>query len=642
MNIGTRVNVLIAVPLLALAALTVVSYAALQRASVRGDQYKQLKAAEALRSDIVAPPASLLESWSIVNHIGVLVSAPFSSRTTLEINASIAELKTARQTYQSSIAYWQSQNLTGESKVAFEGGAQAGAAFFSDIDSVFAPAMIGRDPQTVIAAVRTLGDDFNVEQVFINQSLGLVQARVHDGEISTDQFVTKVQIVLIAALGALVVLCLVIAFAVRRSIVRPIKALSTQASKVANSELAIAVHRIQSQPADAPAATIAPFVLDTNDELADLGTSFNSVQNTALALATEQANARRTVSENLVNIARRTQTLLGRSLTSLSDMEQGERDPEVLENLFRLDHLTTRMRRNAQSLLVLAGAEQNRLWSPAVSVGDVLRAAVSEIENYSRVDLGELGTVAIQGALAPDIAHLLAELLENATTFSSPSTRVMVVGRAILDGHQIAIVDYGIGMSPDELREANAALGRKSDFDTASSRMLGFQVVARIAARYGIQVVLAQTAGATGITAIVRLPLTVLDDRLTPAPLAPELAPAPAIQPTLAAPTPPAPPASLMPAGAASGAVTDAELWAMVGGPPAPATAAPVVPAPVDVTPAPVLASGLAKRVRGAQLPDLGTVAVDDEALSRPPEQVRNSLSSLQRGTDLGRLHADD
>ena len=155
------------------------------------------------------------------------------------------------------------------------------------------------------------------------------------------------------------------------------------------------------------------------------------MQNAALDLAAEQAMARRTVSDNLVNIARRTQTLLGRSLMSLSDMEQTERDPDTLENLFNLDHLTTRMRRNAQSLLVLAGAEQNRLWSAPLPIGDVVRAAFSEIENYARVELGDIGMASVQGALAPDIAHLLAELLENATTFSPPIEPVMVVGRSL-------------------------------------------------------------------------------------------------------------------------------------------------------------------------------------------------------------------
>lgn len=646
MKIGTRVNVLIAVPLLALMAFTAVSYVALQRASVRGSEYRQLKAAQALRSDIVAPPASLLEAWSVVNHIGVLVSSPVSDRTNIEIDDSLKQLVDARTKYEASVAYWRTQALAPATKRTFDSGAQSGAAFFASVDSVLLPAIQKRVPATVISAVRVLGDSFNVEQVFIDQSLGLVQARVAAGEASTDDFVTKVQLVLIAAVGALLLFCLAVAFMVRRSIVGPILALSSQARKVATSDLPDAVHQIQSLPADAPLPNIEPFRLDTNDELADLGASFNSVHNAALNLAAEQAQARRIVSENLVNIARRTQSLLGRSLTSLSDMEQGERDPDMLENLFRLDHLTTRMRRNAQSLLVLAGAEPNRMWSAAVPIGDVVRGAVSEIENYSRVEFGDLGAASVLGALAPDIAHLLAELLENATTFSPPTTRVMVVGRAFVDGHQLAIVDYGIGMAAGEIVEANATLGRRSDFDTASSKMLGFQVVARIAARHGVQVLLAQTAGATGITAIVKIPLSVLDDRNAPAqPPAPEISQTPTLPPPIGqygVHTPAPGPVATVPTAAPTGeeaaaTLTDAELWAMVGTPTGSSLA--------HATPAAAATSGvpgLAKRVRGAQLPDLGATSNDQSVVDRSAEQVKSSLASLQRGTDLGRQHNND
>ena len=646
MKIGTRVNVLIAVPLLALMAFTAVSYVALQRASVRGSEYRQLKAAQALRSDIVAPPASLLEAWSVVNHIGVLVSSPVSDRTNIEIDDSLKQLVDARTKYEASVAYWRTQALAPATKRTFDSGAQSGAAFFASVDSVLLPAIQKRVPATVISAVRVLGDSFNVEQVFIDQSLGLVQARVAAGEASTDEFVTKVQLVLIAAVGALLLFCLAVAFMVRRSIVGPILALSSQARKVATSDLPDAVHQIQSLPADAPLPNIEPFRLDTNDELADLGASFNSVHNAALNLAAEQAQARRIVSENLVNIARRTQSLLGRSLTSLSDMEQGERDPDMLENLFRLDHLTTRMRRNAQSLLVLAGAEPNRMWSAAVPIGDVVRGAVSEIENYSRVEFGDLGAASVLGSLAPDIAHLLAELLENATTFSPPTTRVMVVGRAFVDGHQLAIVDYGIGMAAGEIVEANATLGRRSDFDTASSKMLGFQVVARIAARHGVQVLLAQTAGATGITAIVKIPLSVLDDRNAPAqPPAPEISQTPTLPPPIGqygVHTPAPGPVATVPTAAPTGVeaaatLTDAELWAMVGTPTGSSLA--------HATPAAAVTSGvpgLAKRVRGAQLPDLGATSNDQAVVDRSAEQVKSSLASLQRGTDLGRQHNND
>ncbi|MEO6125536.1 MAG: ATP-binding protein [Ilumatobacteraceae bacterium] len=687
LKIGTRVNVLIAVPLAALIVLAAVSFVSLQRSSVRGQEYKDLKLAQDLRTDLVPPRANLIAAWSSVSKIGVLVASPATSRTTAEIQAELQKLDVARADYFAAVDFWRTQNLPADQRDAFEGGAASGSVFFDKVDSLLLSSMGGdRDVSIVLNAVRAIEYDYNIQQIYVGQSLELVQEEVAGREQSTNDFVGSVQLLIIAAVAALMLLLLVIAFFVRRSIVRPILALSAQARQAATTDLPEAVRQIQSMPADAPRPSIEMFHTSSDpngrqgkDELADLSASFNSVQSAALDLASEQAIARRIVSENLINIARRTQSLLGRSLGSLSDMEESERNPETLAKLFRLDHLTTRMRRNAQSLLVLADAEQNRLWSAPVPVGDVVRAALSEIENYARVDLGDLGDhgrVMVQGSLAADVAHLLAELLENATSFSSPSTKVMVVGRSIGNGHQLAIVDYGIGMSQDELDAANDSLRRQSDFGAESSKVLGFQVVARIAARLRIQVVLANTAGATGITAIIKLPPELFDSRIAPAVTAsngarilppPSAAgrdaqmPAPGSTLTVESPSSP------------SESISDAELWAMVEPsdpavdritdsaavqhivdpvPAAPPSAgAAVAPAP-RVTPAraaapstaPVAAvpagsnGGLTKRVRGAQLPDLGAAATPTAAgWERPAEEVRNSLSSLQRGTDLAR-----
>ena len=691
LKIGTRVNVLIAVPLIALIALAGVSFVSLQRSSVRGDEYKQLQVAEDLRTDLVPPRANLIAAWSSVAKIGVLVASPVTSRTTAEIQSELQKLDAARTDYFEAVEFWRNQPLPADQKAAFEGGAASGAVFFDKVDSLLLSAMAEKDVSITLSAVRAIEYDYNIQQIYIAQSLSLVQEEVSAREQSTDDFVGTVQLFILAAVGALLLALLIVAFFVRRSIVRPILALSAQARKAATTDLPEAVRQIQSLPADAPMPAIEMFHTETRDELADLSDSFNSVQSAALDLASEQAMARRVVSENLINIARRTQSLLGRSLGSLSDMEETERDPETLAKLFRLDHLTTRMRRNAQSLLVLADAEQNRLWSAPVPVGDVVRAALSEIENYARVDLGDLGDhgrVMVQGALAPDIAHLLAELLENATSFSSPSTKVMVVGRSIGNGHQLAIVDYGIGMSQDELDSANESLRKHADFGAESSKVLGFQVVARIAAKLGIQVVLANTAGATGITAIIKLPPEVFDSRVAPAVTASNgarvLPPPSSTDRNAQLPTPGT--GATTTALAATGVVerpatvpeeiTDADLWAIVepsGAASGPAPAAPPaagvadtmpsvavntsVAATPSVTPAraaapsmPSAASmaaaanvanvgGLTKRVRGAQLPDLGSTASREDLTSweRPADEVRSSLTSLQRGTDMAR-----
>lgn len=663
LRIGTRVNLLIAVPLIAMIALAGLSVVSLQRASVRGDEYKQLKVAEDLRNDLVPPRANLISAWSSVAKIGVLVASPVTSRTTAEIQDELKRLNVARGNFFAAIDFWRGQSLGEAQNAALESAARSGEVFFDKVDSLLLSTMGTPDKSIVLNAVRAIEYDYNIQQIYVAEALDLVQTEVADREQSTDQFVSTVQLIIVAAVASLLLLLLVVAFFVRRSIVRPILALSAQARKTATTDLPEAVRQIQSLPPDAPMPTIEKFHTETSDELADLSESFNSVQNAALDLASEQAVARRVVSENLINIARRTQSLLGRSLGSLSDMEETERDPETLDKLFRLDHLATRMRRNAQSLLVLADAEQNRMWSAPVPLGDVVRAALSEIEYYARVDLGDLGDQGgslVQGALAPDVAHLLAELLENATSFSSPSTKVMIVGRAIGSGHQLAIVDYGIGMSQEELDAANEGLRRQSDFGTESSKVLGFQVVARIAARLGIQVVLANTAGATGITAIIKLPTEVFDSRATP--------PVTASNGARVLPPPSAPnrgphmpvpgTTSTVQGIAATGVaerdqITDAELWAMVGTKEQAPMAPPAVGAPGELgvelpgelpgnpAGAPIGAAsaetGLAKRVRGAQLPELGAVHEDVSGWERPADEVRSSLSSLQRGSDMAR-----
>ncbi|MEI8240992.1 MAG: ATP-binding protein, partial [Actinomycetota bacterium] len=386
---------------------------------------------------------------------------------------------------------------------------------------------------------------------------------------------------------------------------------------------------------------------------------FTSVQDTAIDLAAEQALARRTVSENLVNIARRSQTLLGRTLGFISTLEQSERDPEALDNLFRIDHLTTRMRRNAQSLLVLAGAEPTRLWAPPVPIGDVVRAALSEVENYGQVELADLGDVTVHGSVSGDVAHLLAELLENATSFSPPSSPVTVVGRAVPDGHQLAIFDYGIGMTAAEFDDANHRLNQVSSFDRENNKMLGFQVVARLAARHGVKVMLTTTPGGTGVTAIIRLPRPLLDAGTAPVDTVPAIdLPAAGQQftaPLVVSEPAPVPTVSFTPVSAEfSGSPAPepamATPFAPLQSPPplqslqplasatASAPAHDTLEQPITTPAAP---SGLPKRVRGAQLPEMGASTIDTGTV-RAADEVRDTLASLQRGLDLGRQHGSE
>ncbi|MCY7298950.1 MAG: ATP-binding protein, partial [Ilumatobacteraceae bacterium] len=475
------------------------------------------------------------------------------------------------------------------------------------------------------------------------------QPEVAARESSTDDYVGRA--ILFAGLGTLALLIgtLLLSGMVRRSIIRPIRRLAAQAKSVATKDLPEVVQSVQDLPPDSPVPHLATFDVGTRDELADLGESFNSVQDAAVDLAAEQAIARRIVSENLVNIARRNQNLLGRTLGFISSLEQSERDPEALDNLFRLDHLTTRMRRNAQSLLVLAGAEPTRLWAPAVAVGDVVRAALSEVENYGQVELADLGDIGVQGQVASEVAHLLAELLENATSFSPPTSAVTVVGRAVPDGHQLAIFDYGLGMTTEELADANRRLNQVSSFDRESNKMLGFQVVARLAARHDIKVMLTTTPGGSGVTAIVRLPKSILEVVGAPGSTVAPVVDVPAMAQRLSEPLPLTVSASAAPVMEQKPTqMTDEALWEAMKSPEprtVSAAAAPAAaPAPAMTLPAfdPLITqSGLTKRVRGAQMPELGSSQIEDTP-PRPADEVRSTLASLQRGVDLGRQRHGD
>ena len=237
-------------------------------------------------------------------------------------------------------------------------------------------------------------------------------------------------------------------------------------------------------------------------------------------LAAADAERRQAMSELLVNLARRNQSLLNRQLEVITDLEVREQEPDVLEELFRLDHLATRIRRNAESLLVLSGDDPARRWGKPVPLADVARAAAAEVEEYRRVEVLVNDHIEVAGRAVADLAHLLAELIENATTFSPPSTQVRVRSQLSPgDPHTtiVSIEDEGIGMPDDDLRAANALLEDVPEVDLGRSTMLGFHVVARLAQRYGLAVRLAPTPGG-GVTAMVALPSELVSERRSATP----------------------------------------------------------------------------------------------------------------------------
>jgi len=514
LKIGGRVNLLIAVPLLALVACGGLGFLALQRASVRGEQYQALKVAQDLRADTLPPPASLLGAWAEVNAVAVLASSPDVSSPAGQsaMAAHLRNLARAEQEFGTAMDRWSKVALDPEAAVAFDiAGRAAGEQFFASVRRAVVPAVQRGDGAAVMAAVRSLEPQYHLQQFGAQQALHWAQTEVLAREAQTDDFIATVSLFGGAGAALLVLSTLLMSVRLRRSIIRPIRSLAAQASSVANIELPRAVEAMADLPAEGDVSYLRPFEVDSDDELADLAAGFNSVQNAAVDLAAEQERSRRVVSENLVNIATRNDDLLGRTLGLVTALELNESDPKMLDHLFRIDHLTTRMRRNAQSLVVLAGVEPTRVPAPAVPLEDVVRSALSGVENYGQVEIGDVGDVAVSGAVAAEISHLLAELLENATSFSPASTDVTVVGRAVRDGHHLAIYDHGPGMSENDMAAANERLTEVPSIHRDSTRMLGFQVVARLAARHGVHVMLTTTPGGSGVTAVVRLPNAIVE-----------------------------------------------------------------------------------------------------------------------------------
>jgi PAS domain S-box-containing protein len=224
---------------------------------------------------------------------------------------------------------------------------------------------------------------------------------------------------------------------------------------------------------------------------------------------TEQSALRQSISDLLHNLARRSQGLVDRQLELIDELERAEVDPDRLDELFRMDHLATRMRRNVENLIVLSGVEPRRRWRESVPLRDVVEAAVAEVEDYSRVRVTGIHDLTLAGQAASDVAHLLAELVENATSFSSPTTMVEVSGGPTGNGYVLEIEDHGIGMSDADLAEANRRLAEPLAADVAVSRMMGFHVVGRLAARHGIRVQL-RHCWFGGVTALVLLPAVLL------------------------------------------------------------------------------------------------------------------------------------
>ena len=262
---------------------------------------------------------------------------------------------------------------------------------------------------------------------------------------------------IVGAVGFLLTLLVTILLA--RSINRRLTVLRTSALTLAREQLPAVVARLR-RGESVDVAAEAPPVHEGNDEIGQVGQAIDAVRQTAIRSAIDEARVRQGVNDMFRNLARRNQSLLQRQLSVLDDMERRATDPDVLEDLFKMDHLTTRMRRHAEGLIILSGAPPGRSWSAPVKLIDVMRGAVAEVEDYARVTASTQSRAALSGSAVTDVIHLLAELIENATTLSPPFTQVRVGGESVANGFAIEIEDRGLGLSPQRLAELNDRLAR--------------------------------------------------------------------------------------------------------------------------------------------------------------------------------------
>jgi len=309
-------------------------------------------------------------------------------------------------------------------------------------------------------------------------------------------------VLLLVVLGALL-------FA--RSLVLPLRRLREGALEVASVQLPERVRQLSESPESAAAMDVAPIAVLSGDEIGQVARAFDQVHREAVRLAGEQAVLRTRFNAMFVNLSRRTQSLVERLARMIDSLEQNEDDPGRLSNLFSMDHMVTRMRRNSENLLLLAGQESPRKWSEAVSLADVTRAATSEIEEYNRVVLSVQPGVAVIGQAVSDVVHLLAELIENATIFSPKDTQVQMSAHELSSGGVlIEITDQGIGVSESRLADMNWRLDNPPVMDVSVSRHMGLFAVARLAERHQIRIRL-RPARPEGLTALVWLPDTVIE-----------------------------------------------------------------------------------------------------------------------------------
>ncbi len=504
LSIRSKLALVVAVPVAAILAFAVVAYATFTAVRIGGDTYREIDESNDVVAEVLPPPLFIVESYLTVHQLA-----------DVETQEQFEELRNRlvrfEDDYRTRRAYWANGPLEdpGEERLRdllTEQAYVSADKFFQIVDNEFIPAVQAGLRTQDQARARELADaelkDLYEEHRAVNiEIVQLSTSRAASEEENAAVFVRNRASLAGGILAALVLFAVGLAVVVARAIIRPIDRLRDAANEVAN-EL-VEADRDERVPA------VEPIPADTSPELAGATRSINAMLTTTTDLLDKQARLRRNATELFVNLGRRNQNLVARQLKAIDEMERSEHDPESLAALFRLDHLATRMRRNAESLLVMAGLETPRRWRRPVSALDVIRSAVAEVEQYERVELTADDRVEIEGGAAANVSHLVAELVENALRFSPPDAPVRVM--AVRDGDDllVTITDHGMGMRQADLEAANLRVAGLERIEDASTAYLGHLVVGRLAARHGISVVLESPPGA-GLTASVRVPASIL------------------------------------------------------------------------------------------------------------------------------------
>jgi signal transduction histidine kinase len=421
-------------------------------------------------------------------------------------------------------------------------------------------------------------------------------------------------------IALLFVLVASLALVVSRSIARPLQRVTraaTNVAELAGAEL-VRVGDVDGTE-EAPPPRLAAIEVASGDEVGELALAFNRVQATAAQLVERQIVSRRNVSLMFTNVAQRTRNLVSRQLAVVDELERDEENSAVLAHLYRLDHLATRLRRNAENLLVLAGSREEARIKRPTPLATTLRAALTEIEEYQRVRLADICEVTLAPEPASDLVLVFAELLENATTFSPPESTVEVGSDLTLDGTcRVTVVDHGMGMAAHRMAEENRRLVERERLEIAPTSVLGLFVVGRLGRRHGVGVELSPTPGG-GTTATVTIPASLFRIGIVdvpPPPTGPVRATAGLRRPALAAPplVVPGPP-------------TDGFTW--FAKPPVP-PAAPAHPNGGAPGPDPSPTDAPRRRVPGAQLPAGSAVPQGPGAGQRDPAAARARMAEYQ------------